>query len=67
MHFSKVLAISASFITLGLAADPLAFTSWPQDVAAGKPVTLTWAGAVPDQVQKHRHQELAVQRYLYNE
>ncbi|KAK5788398.1 hypothetical protein VI817_009356 [Penicillium citrinum] len=44
-----VLAISASFMTLGLAADPLAFTSWPQDVAAGKPVTLTWAGAVPDQ------------------
>ncbi|KAJ5222866.1 uncharacterized protein N7469_009106 [Penicillium citrinum] len=49
MHFSKVLALSASFMTLGLAADPLAFTSWPQDVAAGKPVTLTWAGAVPDQ------------------
>ncbi|OQE26520.1 hypothetical protein PENSTE_c005G00033 [Penicillium steckii] len=49
MYFSKVLAVSASFITLGLAADPLAFTSWPQEVAAGKPVTLTWAGAVPDQ------------------
>lgn len=49
MHFSRVLAVSASFITLGLAADPLAFTSWPKDVAAGKPVTLTWAGAVPDQ------------------
>ncbi|KAJ5404217.1 hypothetical protein N7509_004088 [Penicillium cosmopolitanum] len=49
MHFSRVLAVSASFIALGLAADPLAFTSWPQDVAAGKPVTLTWAGAVPGQ------------------
>ncbi|KAJ5763030.1 hypothetical protein N7533_001711 [Penicillium manginii] len=49
MHFSRVLAVSASLITLGLAADPLAFTSWPQDVAAGKPVTLTWAGAVPGQ------------------
>lgn len=51
MHFSRVIAVSASFIALGLAADPLAFTSWPQDVSAGKPVTLTWAGAVPGQVE----------------
>ena len=51
------LAVSASFITLGLATDPLAFTSWPQDVAAGKPITLTWAGAVPDQVKKYCNQE----------
>lgn len=50
MHFSRVLAVSASFIALGLAADPLAFTSWPEDVSAGKPVTLTWAGADPGKV-----------------
>lgn len=50
MRFTAVLAASASLITLGYAADPLAFTSWPADVSAGKPVTLTWAGGVPDQV-----------------
>lgn len=50
MHFTSVLAVAASLLTLGLAADPLAFTSWPQDIAAGKPLTLTWAGAVPNQV-----------------
>ncbi|KAJ5097729.1 hypothetical protein N7456_008450 [Penicillium angulare] len=49
MHFSTVLAASASLLTLALAADPLSFTSWPQDVQAGKPLTLTWAGAVADQ------------------
>lgn len=51
MHFNSVLAVSATLFALGLAADPLAFTSWPKDVQAGKPVTLTWAGAVTDQVQ----------------
>ncbi|KAJ5085295.1 hypothetical protein N7532_010066 [Penicillium argentinense] len=49
MHFSNVLAVSASLIALGYAADPLAFTSWPKEVAAGKPVTLTWAGATANQ------------------
>lgn len=49
MHFSSVLAVSACF-AMGYATDPLAFTSWPKDVAAGKPVTLRWAGAVSDQV-----------------
>ncbi|KAJ5117256.1 hypothetical protein N7448_004194 [Penicillium atrosanguineum] len=49
MHFNSVLAVSATLFALGLAADPLAFTSWPKDVQAGKPVTLTWAGAAPDQ------------------
>ncbi|KAJ6134530.1 hypothetical protein N7523_000852 [Penicillium sp. IBT 18751x] len=49
MHFTSVLGVSATLFALGLAADPLAFTSWPKDVRAGKPVTLTWAGAVPDQ------------------
>jgi type IV pilus biogenesis protein CpaD/CtpE len=51
MHFNSVLAVSATLFALGLATDPLAFTSWPKDVRAGKPVTLTWEGAVPDQVQ----------------
>lgn len=58
MHFSGVLAVSACF-ALGYAADQLAFTSWPKDVAAGKPLTLTWAGAEPNQVSttlyKHVH------------
>ncbi|KAJ5660418.1 hypothetical protein N7507_006869 [Penicillium longicatenatum] len=45
MHFTTILAVSASLVTLGYAADPLSFTSWPADIAAGKPVTLTWAGA----------------------
>ncbi|KAJ5232971.1 hypothetical protein N7468_005927 [Penicillium chermesinum] len=49
MRFTAVLATSASLITLGYATDPLAFTSWPADIAAGKPVTLTWAGGAPDQ------------------
>ncbi|KAJ5290984.1 hypothetical protein N7478_000235 [Penicillium angulare] len=48
MHFSTVLAASATLLTLAL-ADPLSFTSWPQDVQAGKPLTLTWAGAVTNQ------------------
>ncbi|KAJ5802068.1 uncharacterized protein N7503_004518 [Penicillium pulvis] len=45
MHFTTILAVSASLLTLGYAADPLSFTSWPADIAAGKPVTLTWTGA----------------------
>ncbi|KAJ5124906.1 uncharacterized protein N7515_008731 [Penicillium bovifimosum] len=51
MHFSqKVIAVMATLMTLGLAADPLSFTSWPKEpLEAGKPVTLTWTGAVPDQ------------------
>ncbi|KAJ6006736.1 hypothetical protein N7451_004680 [Penicillium sp. IBT 35674x] len=44
MHFNTILAVSASLLTLGYAADPLSFTSWPADIAAGKPVTLTWTG-----------------------
>ncbi|KAJ6015329.1 hypothetical protein N7540_009920 [Penicillium herquei] len=52
MHFTSVLAVAASLLSLGLAADPLAFTSWPQDIAAGKPLTLTWTGAVTDQPVK---------------
>ncbi|KAJ5520884.1 hypothetical protein N7463_001337 [Penicillium fimorum] len=50
MYFSRsVIAIVASLVTLGLAADPLAFTSWPKKpLEAGKPVTLTWIGADPD-------------------
>ncbi|CAI7590528.1 unnamed protein product [Penicillium glandicola] len=51
MYFSKaVIAVTASLVTLGLAADPLAFTSWPKEpLEAGKAVTLTWTGAAPDQ------------------
>ena len=42
----------ASLMTLGLAADPLSFTSWPKEpLEPGKPVTLTWTGADPDQVR----------------
>lgn len=52
MHFSKsVLAVTASLVSLGLAADPLSFTSWPKEpLEPGKPVTLTWTGATPDEV-----------------
>lgn len=52
MYFSpSVIAVVASLMTLGLAADPLSFTSWPKEpLEAGKPVTLTWTGADPDQV-----------------
>lgn len=51
MHLSTVLAVSASLFAVGYAADPsLAFTSWPKDIQAGKPVTLTWAGADPNEV-----------------
>ncbi|KAJ5593297.1 hypothetical protein N7537_010201 [Penicillium hordei] len=51
MHFSKsVIAVTASIVSVGLAADPLSFTSWPKEpLKAGKPVTLTWTGADPDQ------------------
>ncbi|KAJ5591886.1 uncharacterized protein N7459_002255 [Penicillium hispanicum] len=49
MRFTSVLALSASLLTLGYAADPLAFTSWPTDIQAGKPVTLTWTGAASNQ------------------
>ncbi|KAJ5555722.1 hypothetical protein N7535_008155 [Penicillium sp. DV-2018c] len=50
MHFSqKVIAVMATLMTLGLAADPLSFTSWPKDpLEPGKPITLTWTGAAPD-------------------
>ncbi|KAJ9482430.1 hypothetical protein VN97_g10997 [Penicillium thymicola] len=50
MHFSKsVIAVTASLMSVGLAADPLSFTSWPKDpLEAGKPVTLTWTGADPN-------------------
>jgi hypothetical protein len=35
MHFSKsVLAVTASLVSLGLAADPLSFTSWPKEPLA---------------------------------
>lgn len=52
MHFSQsLIAVTASLVSLGLAADPLSFTSWPKDpLEAGKPVTLTWTGADPEQV-----------------
>ncbi|CEJ57764.1 hypothetical protein PMG11_06445 [Penicillium brasilianum] len=49
MHFTGVLAVSASLFAVAFANDPLAFTAWPKDIQAGKPVTLTWAGGVPDQ------------------
>ncbi|KAJ6159706.1 hypothetical protein N7497_004243 [Penicillium chrysogenum] len=51
MHFSKsVLAVTASLVSLGLAADPLSFTSWPKEpLEPGKPVTLTWTGPTPDE------------------
>lgn len=52
MHFSKsVIAVTASLVSVGLAADPLSFTSWPKEpLEAGKPVTLTWTGATADVV-----------------
>lgn len=52
MHFSQsLIAVTASLVSLGLAADPLSFTSWPKDpLEPGKPVTLTWTGADPDVV-----------------
>lgn len=52
MHFSQsLIVVTASLVSLGLAADPLSFTSWPKEpLEAGKPVTLTWTGADPDQV-----------------
>ncbi|KAJ5765714.1 hypothetical protein N7520_005273 [Penicillium odoratum] len=49
MHFATILAVSASIFTLGCVADPLSFTSWPADIAAGKPVTLTWTGAATNE------------------
>ncbi|CAG8909867.1 unnamed protein product [Penicillium egyptiacum] len=51
MHFSKsVVAVTASFVSIGLAADPLSFTSWPKEpLEPGKPVTLTWTGATPNE------------------
>lgn len=53
MYFSSgVIAVMASLMTLGLAADPLSFTSWPKEpLEAGKPITLTWTGADPNQVR----------------
>lgn len=50
MHFTNVLAVSATLLALGFAAEPLAFNSWPSEVQAGKPVTLTWSGANPHKV-----------------
>lgn len=54
MHFSNsVIAVTASLVSLGLAADPLSFTSWPKDpLQPGKPITLTWIGADPDLVKR---------------
>ncbi|KAJ5157801.1 uncharacterized protein N7482_008901 [Penicillium canariense] len=49
MHFTSVLAVSATLFAVAYANDPLAFTAWPKDIQAGKPVTLTWAGGAPDQ------------------
>ncbi|KAJ5210023.1 Cell wall beta-glucan synthesis [Penicillium cf. griseofulvum] len=51
MYFSKsIVAVMASLMTLGLAADRLSFTSWPREpLEAGKPVTLTWIGADANQ------------------
>lgn len=50
MRFISVLAVSASLLALGYAAEPLAFTSWPKDIQAGKPVTVTWEGAATNEV-----------------
>lgn len=51
MHFASVLAVSVSLLAVGYAAEPLAFTSFPDDIQAGKPVTLTWEGAADNEVQ----------------
>lgn len=50
MHLTSVLAVSASLLAVGYAADPLSFTNFPKDIQAGKPVTLTWAGATTNEV-----------------
>ncbi|KAJ5328773.1 hypothetical protein N7452_009163 [Penicillium brevicompactum] len=51
MYFSPALiAATASLLTLGLAADPLSFNSWPKEpLQPGKPITLTWSGGDPSQ------------------
>jgi hypothetical protein len=53
MHFSTgVIAISASLFSVSLAASSaLSFTSFPTEIQAGKPVTLTWTGGNPGEVQ----------------
>ena len=55
MYFSPALiAVAASFVTLGLAVDPLSFNSWPTEpLQAGKPITLTWSGGDPYTVRSH--------------
>ena len=50
MRFTSFLAASASLFAVVYANAPLAFTAWPSDIQAGKPVTLTWEGGAPDQV-----------------
>lgn len=50
MHVTSILAVSASLLAMGYAVEPLAFTNWPKDIQAGKPVTLTWAGATTNEV-----------------
>ncbi|EPS31511.1 hypothetical protein PDE_06466 [Penicillium oxalicum 114-2] len=49
MRFTSFLAASASLFAVVYANAPLAFTAWPSDIQAGKPVTLTWEGGAPDQ------------------
>lgn len=51
MHVTNVLAVSATLLAVAYANEPLAFTAWPKDIQAGKPVTLTWEGGAPDQVK----------------
>lgn len=55
MHFTGVLAVSASLFAIAYANAPLAFTAWPKDIQAGKPVTLTWTGGATDQVPAYSH------------
>lgn len=52
MHFTSVLAVSASLLALGYAAEPLAFTNWPKNIQAGKPITLAWTGAATNEVRR---------------
>jgi hypothetical protein len=51
MHFFKTLLAGAALVASSvLAQEPLVFTTFPSNVVAGTPVTVTWAGGNPNEV-----------------
>lgn len=51
MQLFKSLLAGVALVAAAVAQDGgLAFTSFPEDVSVGQPVTVTWAGGNPSEV-----------------